>query len=44
MPKKIEKILRKEAKAKGFGEKRTNAYIYGTLRSKFGWHPSDVKK
>jgi len=31
MPKKVEARLRKEARKKGFGKKRTNAYVYGTL-------------
>lgn len=38
MPKKLERKLRREAHAKGFGKKRTNAYVYGTLR-KIGWKP-----
>jgi len=31
MPKKIEMKLKKEAKKKGLGKKRTGAYVYGTL-------------
>lgn len=31
MPKKVEAKLKREAKKKGFGKKRTNAYVYGTL-------------
>lgn len=31
MPKKLEARLKREARAKGFGRKRTNAYVYGTL-------------
>lgn len=38
MPKKLELKLKKEAKAKGFGKTRTNAYVFGTLR-KTGWKP-----
>ena len=38
MPKKLELKLKREAKKKGFGRKRTGAYVYGTLR-KLGWKP-----
>jgi hypothetical protein len=38
MPKKIEKKLKKQARKKGLGPKRANAYVYGTLR-KMGWKP-----
>lgn len=38
MPKKLERKLKTEAKKKGFGKKRTGAYVYGTLR-KLGWKP-----
>ena len=38
MPKALEEKLKREAHKKGLGEKRTNAYVYGTLR-KTGWHP-----
>jgi len=38
MPKKLEKKLKAEARKKGFGPKRTNKYVYGTLR-KLGWKP-----
>lgn len=38
MPKALETKLKKEAKKKGFGKKRSNAYVYGTLR-KTGWKP-----
>lgn len=31
MPKKLERKLKAEAKKKGFGKKRTGAYVYGTL-------------
>ncbi len=40
MPKKLEQKLKKEAKKKGLGKKRSNAYVYGTLR-KMGWKPSN---
>lgn len=45
MPEKMEKELKKTAKKKGFkpGGKRSNAYIYGTMR-KTGWKPSTQKK
>jgi len=38
MPKKMEKALRAEAKKKGYGKKRTGAYVYGAMR-KQGWKP-----
>lgn len=38
MPKKLERKLKAEAKRKGFGKRRTGAYVYGTLR-KLGWKP-----
>lgn len=31
MPKKLERILKKNAKNMHLGKKRTNAYVYGTL-------------
>lgn len=31
MPKKIERKLKAEAKKKGLGKDRANAYVYGTL-------------
>ena len=42
MPKKLERALKKTAKKKRFGKKRTGAYVYGTLR-KMGWVPSIQK-
>ena len=38
MPKKFEQKLKREAKKKGLGKKRANAYVYGTMR-KAGWKP-----
>lgn len=32
MPKKLENKLKKMAKKKGLGKKRTGAYIYGTMK------------
>lgn len=43
MPKALEMKLKREAKRKGLGKKRTAAYVYGTLR-KTGWTPSTNKK
>lgn len=43
MPKALERKLKATAKKKGFGKKRTGAYVYGTLR-KTGWVPSTQKK
>ena len=31
MPKKLERKLKAEARKKGFGRRRTNAYVFGTL-------------
>lgn len=38
MPKQLERKLKAEAKKKGLSKKRSNAYVYGTLR-KTGWKP-----
>ena len=38
MPKELERRLKRQAKVKHFGKKRTAAYVYGTLR-KLGWKP-----
>lgn len=38
MPKKLEARLRRRARKKGYGKKRQDAYVYGTLR-KTGWKP-----
>ena len=38
MPKKMERKLRQTAQKRGYGQKRTNRYIYGTMR-KNGWKP-----
>ena len=43
MPKKLEKKLKAEARAKGFTGEKADAYVYGTLR-KTGWKPSHQKK
>ena len=43
MPKKLEDKLKREAKKKGFVKKRTNAFVYGTLR-KVGWRPLKKRK
>ena len=42
MPKELEIELKRRAMKKGFGKKRTGAYVYGTLR-KTGWKPSTQK-
>jgi len=42
MPKKLEQKLKREAKKRGYGKKRTDAYVYGTLR-KAGWKPKKSK-
>lgn len=38
MPKALERKLKTEARRKGLGRKRTNAYVYGALR-RTGWKP-----
>ena len=43
MPKKMEQVLKRSAKKKGYGKKRTNAYVYGTMR-KHGWKPKHQRK
>jgi len=43
MPIKLERKLKAQARKKGFGKKRTGAYVYGTMR-KMGWKPSHQKK
>lgn len=43
MPKKLERELFAEARKKRLGKKRTNAYVYGTLR-KTGWTPKRKKR
>jgi len=32
MPRKFERKLKEEAKKKGLGKERTNAYVYGTMK------------
>ena len=39
MPKQIEEILLREGKKKGLKGERLDAYVYGTLRKRFGWKP-----
>ena len=34
MPEELERKLKRRAKKKGYGKKRTGAYVYGTLRKK----------
>jgi len=43
MPKWAERMLEEEARRKGLKGKRKDAYVYGTLRNKFGWRPSTQK-
>ena len=43
MPKALEAQLKRQAKKKGLGKKRTGAYVYGTLR-KTGWKPKKKKR
>ncbi len=39
MPKALEDRLKRQARKKGLGKKRTGAYVFGVLR-KTGWEPS----
>lgn len=39
MPKELERKLRATTKKRGYGEERSDAYVYGTLR-KTGWKPN----
>ena len=39
MPKALEAKLKKQAKKKGFGKKRTGRYVYGTLQRVTDWKP-----
>ena len=43
MPKRLEQKLMREAKKKGMSEKRTGAYVFGTMR-KLGWRPGGKKR
>jgi len=43
MPKVLEKSLKRTAKKRGYGEKRTGAYVYGTMR-RMGWSPKRKSK
>lgn len=43
MPKGLEQKLKRAARAKHLGKKRTAAYVYGTLR-KLGWKPGRKKR
>lgn len=38
MPAKLERRLKATARRRHYGKKRTNAYVYGTLRRR-GWRP-----
>jgi hypothetical protein len=39
----MEKALLRVAKKKGYGKKRTGAFVYGAMR-KEGWKPNREKK
>ena len=43
MPKALKRKLKAKAKKKKLGKKRSDAYVYGTLR-KTGWKPSHQRK
>lgn len=42
MPKKLERRLKATARKRGYGRKRTGAYVYGTMR-RMGWKPRRKK-
>ena len=42
-PKVMERALKREAKKKGYGKERTNAFVYGSMRAT-GWKPKKKKK
>ena len=45
MPEEIERKLKVEAQRKFPHDKqRQDAYVYGTLRNKFGWTPIKIKR
>ena len=44
MPKMLEMKLKKEARKKGFGKKRTGAYVYGTMRNVANWKSNVLGK
>ena len=44
MPKKLERKLKAIARKRGYGKKRTGAFVYGTMRKKTGWSPSHQRK
>lgn len=39
MPKAVEDALKRKAAKLGYKGERANAFVYGTLRHKFGWKP-----
>ena len=43
MPKEMEEALMKKAKKMGLGKKRTNAFVYGSMRAT-GWKPKRERK
>lgn len=43
MPKEMEQALKREAAKRGYGEKRSDTYVYGTMR-KAGWKPKRERK
>jgi hypothetical protein len=39
MPKAMERKLKATAKKRGYGKKRTGAYVFGTMQRKTSWKP-----
>jgi hypothetical protein len=44
MPEMIENKLKAQARKRGLKGEEADKYVYGTLRSKFGWKPKSEKK
>jgi len=39
MPKAMERKLKQIARSRGYGKKRTGAFVYGTMQRRTSWHP-----
>ena len=43
MPEAVERALKSEAEKRGYTGERKNAFVYGTMRHKYGWKPEREK-
>lgn len=43
MPEAVERRLQNVAKARGYTGRSRDAFVYGTLRHKYGWKPEREK-